>query len=960
MLNLGRSNPLPLKPFLPKLLLIAMAFWHGSALLAQKQPAGWKGEIRGSVRDQAQDSILKSATVAIYKAKDSSLVAVRLTDAKGEFSIVGVPADIVLRLVVSYIGFESRERSFTLTAAKDQIDVGAIGLLPRSTTLAEVVVGPPPVRMKGDTLEFNSEAFKLGPIAQAEDLLRVLPGVTMWMADGTITVNGKKISEVLVNGKPFFGTDSKVALQNLPKNIVEKIQVYQRANPDLEKKDSASILDIRLKKGKDFGYFGKLDAGYGTSGHYESNATLNYFNGRNQVGAVFTSNDVNKVAGDLSYVLRNNTFKGAGANTEYQSNFSVPGVNTFTSAGVLLQHDFVDTPSYKNKNELAGVYFYNNRGQHLKQTTRTTTTVNDTTTFNTSSLNESHSNSFSQQENLKYEKIFKDNWLTVEGIHQSTNSNSSGQQEGIRTDRTNLPLSRQTSSIRSDGSNNSYNILATLMNYMTMKRKWNSSYIISYQGYFFNNSSTQKNQTSYLVNADSGQNTFINRIYHPVTDQTNQTLYFRLPNLGMLLLGESNSKTTSIGIENRVNVTTGKNNNAVYDQNETTNVFSLNDILSNRQHDLAYEFKPSLSLGKNWMKQDPKYPNRGTFYGQILLTEDLYGYKSWSVQSIQNLTRTYQTFIPSANLNYNVSRPDHNSSARIAFSTEMKYPYLQQLAPLVDNSNPSYIRYGNINLQQQKTENLELFYGYGFSKPRSNYSLASAIRGSSSNSYLSSSMIIDSLGRTQYTPVNVRGYRRLSIVLNLKGNFVGADANKLQIQATLTPEYTIEHSPRYVNRQFSYYDNLNVVVTPTLNITYKDWLTINVMEREGWTRSTQTNRNTFPLTNHTSSTELSGWIKVTRSFSLASNINYTSNTSTASPRTAFTLWNASASYRFFKDQTGELKFSALDLLHQNTALTNSAIDNTITHGNSNLLQQYFMLTAAWHPRKFGKGQKLKP
>ncbi|HXB33653.1 MAG TPA: hypothetical protein VNV35_09535, partial [Puia sp.] len=119
-------------------------------------------------------------------------------------------------------------------------------------------------------------------------------------------------------------------------------------------------------------------------------------------------------------------------------------------------------------------------------------------------------------------------------------------------------------------------------------------------------------------------------------------------------------------------------------------------------------------------------------------------------------------------------------------------------------------------------------------------------------------------------------------------------------------------------------------------------------------RSTQTNQVSLPLTNHTSSTTTSGWLKVTRSLFLASNLTYTVNTSTASPRQSFTLWNASATYRFFKDQTGEIKFSALDLLHQNTGLINSATNNTIVHGDNNTLQQYFMLTLAWHPRKFGK------
>jgi len=918
----------------------------------------WKGELRGTICETAHDSVLRSATVAIYRIKDSTLLAYRLTDTKGGFSFKDLPAGTPLKLVASFIGYADNQQMLTLQEKDTVVDLGKIPLKARSNTLDEVVVSaaPPPVRINGDTLEFNSDAFKLDSTAQVQDLIRILPGVTLWMADGTITVNGKAISTVLVNGKPFFGDDPKIALQNLPKNIVDKIQVYQRVSESVTKKDSINILDIKLKKGKESGHFGKLDVGYGTSGHYESDATLNYFNGRNQLGTAFTSNNVNKVANNMTFVLRNNTFKGNEASTEYRSDFTAPGINNFTSTGLLIQHDFTDSPSYKNQDQLSGVYFFKDNRAQINQQLSTVTTINDSTIFNVSNQTQYHTSTNSQDGDLTYIKSLGDARLTVTNIYNSDNTNGGNSQLSRTTDRTGQFLSSQNSNNSIERQNSSYSISAGLDKFWSPKLTWNSVYQLNYHAIFTNSNTHQSTQTSYIA-ADSSQNTFIDRRYHPATNATDQSLSFQLPYLSMLVAGQNRPKSVKAGLSAELRTNTCKNNNDVYDMDTATKSLAVNTALSNQQHDLTYDFQPALDITKAWMNSDPQKPPKTfrNFFTNISLSESFHGYKSWSIQNIQNLTRTYRHFTPSLGLNYTQSRGSANKMARISFSIQYAYPTLQQLAPLVDNSNPNYIQLGNINLREEKLENLDFSFSGSIQKKNGGaFSWTTNIRGAYSDNYFAANTLIDSLGQTRSFTVNARGYRRIYISVELKKAFRTADANKLQIQLTALPEFSIDHSPRYVNNLLSFYNNYNLVITPTLNLTYKDWFTFNLYEREGWARSTQTNQTSLPLTNHTSSTTATGWIKLTRSFSVTSNVTYTTNTSTASPRQAFTLWNASAGYRLFKDQTGEIKFSALDILHQNTGLINRAADNTITHGDANVLQQYFMLTFAWHPRKFGK------
>lgn len=966
-----------MKSFLPVLVLTLLL--QGSSLFAQKQGvgaqrqgaglstpkqgAGWKGELRGIICDTAHDSVLRSATVAIYRVKDSLLLAYRLTNTKGEFSFKDLPAGTPLRVVASFVGYADHQQQITLMASDTLVDLGRISLTIHSGQLDEVVVSatPPPVRMNGDTLEFNSAAFKLDSTAQVQDLIRILPGVTLWMADGSITVNGKTVSQVLVNGKPFFGSEPRIALQNLPKNIVEKIQVYQRASESTTEKDSTTILDIRLKKGKESGHFGKLDAGYGTSSHYEGDASLNYFNGRTQLGTALIGNNINKVAENMDFILRNSTFKGNEASTEYRSDFTTPGLNKFTSGGLILQHNFTDSPSFRNQNQLTGVYFYSHNQRQMNGQTQTVTTVNDSTLFNADSRSLSQMTNYGHNADLRYEKSLGTSMgaprLSIGGTYRSNNFNADNTQQSQTTDRNHLPLSQQKSANSSSGQNNAYNLSASLNKFFSPKPSWNSSFQLNYRASFSNSNTNTATQTSYTA-TDPSQNTFINRQYHPSRASTDQSLTFQLPYLSMLFTGPGRYNSLRGGLNLDLHTNTNRSDNDVYDIDTATKKLSVNDSLSNRQHDLGYDFRPGIMLSKNWTNYNSRNPPKTSksLFWNLGLIESFYGYKSWSVQKIQNLSRNYRNFTPSMGLYFTQSQAGVTKTAHIDFRTQMIYPNLQQLAPLVDNSNPNYIRYGNPDLKEQLSQNLDLSFSHSRQKPTGGgaFSWTANVRGVYSDSYLSSNTVIDSLGKTRTFPINARGYRRIYISLEIRKAFRSTDANKLQIQATLLPEFSIDHSPRYVNQRLIYYDNYNVVVTPTLNLTYQDWLTLNLYEREGWARSTQTNQSSLPLTNHTSSTTASGWLKVTRSFSIASNVTYTINTSTASPRTSFTLWNASASYRFFRDQTGEIKFSALDLLHQNTGLINTATDNTIVHGNNNVLQQYFMLTVAWHPRRFGK------
>lgn len=225
---------------------------------AQKKDSTYVGQITGAVKDSLHNLMLRSATLSIYKAENAQLLGYQLSNNFGKFQFKEMPVGTKLQVVMTYVGYQPYKKEFIIPKDTKQMDLKTLIAERAENNLKEVSISAkPPMQMNGDTLEFNADAFKVEPNSTVEDLLRRLTGVTVW-SDGLITVNGKKISNLYVEGKPFFGGAIKIATQNLPKDIVEKIQVYEdKGRPDeAAKEDPVTNMNIVLKKDKKSGLFG--------------------------------------------------------------------------------------------------------------------------------------------------------------------------------------------------------------------------------------------------------------------------------------------------------------------------------------------------------------------------------------------------------------------------------------------------------------------------------------------------------------------------------------------------------------------------------------------------------------------------------------------------------------------------------------------------------------------------------
>lgn len=264
--------------------------------------------IRGRVLDESKQP-LPSANVVVRSA-DGKLLGGMATDTKGNFSVGNLPQGS-LQLEITFVGYVSHQRSIKLSSAQSPLRLGDIVLKEDGKLLDDVVVSAKAteVIVRGDTIEYNAESFKAPEGSALEELIKRLPGAEI-NESGQITINGKTISGIMVDGKRFFESDPKVAVKNLPAELIEKVQVLDRQSDAARMTGFAdgeeeTILNLTIKPGRKQGLFGTAYLGAGTEDRYEGNAIVNRFTDGKQWSILAGANNTNNagfsdIAADVS------------------------------------------------------------------------------------------------------------------------------------------------------------------------------------------------------------------------------------------------------------------------------------------------------------------------------------------------------------------------------------------------------------------------------------------------------------------------------------------------------------------------------------------------------------------------------------------------------------------------------------------------------------------------------------
>ena len=245
-------------------LILLLAVLLTSALSVRAQRT-----ISGQVIDDQKEAVIQ-ATVALLKT-DSTLVGNTVTDALGHFSLTA-PSDGKFLLRVTYVGYKSLFRQVTMSGKPIQMGMLQIQVDAIMLKGTEVVKNMARVYSKEDTIIYNAGAYKTPEGSVLEELVKRLPGAEL-SDDGKITINGKEVKKIKVDGKEFLTGDTQTAMKNLPTSIVERVKAYDEKSDQtritgIDDGEEQMVLDFGLKRGMNRGTFANADFGIGTHERY--------------------------------------------------------------------------------------------------------------------------------------------------------------------------------------------------------------------------------------------------------------------------------------------------------------------------------------------------------------------------------------------------------------------------------------------------------------------------------------------------------------------------------------------------------------------------------------------------------------------------------------------------------------------------------------------------------------------
>lgn len=255
-----------------------------------------KGTLSGEVRSSESGEPLLTASLQLLALPDTIYKTGAASDMHGAFSLVAPASTYILR--VSYVGYIPVDKKVTVVEGKN-INIGRVELQPDAVLLKGAVVTAevPPITVSEDTTVFNTAAFRVPAGSMLEELIKKYPGVEI-SDDGTIKVNGKTVSRILMKGKDFFGTDKDMALKNIPADVVDKVKFYDKQSDftrvtGIDDGEEETVLDLQMKKGAEEGFFSNVDLGYGTKDRYSAKGMANYFTETERYSLILSANNTN-------------------------------------------------------------------------------------------------------------------------------------------------------------------------------------------------------------------------------------------------------------------------------------------------------------------------------------------------------------------------------------------------------------------------------------------------------------------------------------------------------------------------------------------------------------------------------------------------------------------------------------------------------------------------------------------
>ncbi|HEY4148942.1 MAG TPA: outer membrane beta-barrel protein [Chitinophagaceae bacterium] len=919
----------------PILLLLLLAVVYGGA--AQTKA---RGMIAGTVLDARTRLPLPDATITLLNKRDSSSLAFAIVDKQGHYELQRLEQGSYL-ISLSYIGYIDVIKPVSVTASDLNIDMGAVYLVRDTGLLQGVTIIAQPITISNDTIQFKASAFKTRINATLEDLLKKIPGMEI-DKDGNISSLGEPITKIYVDGKEFFSNDPKLASKNLTADLVESVQVFDDMSDQARftKIDDGSrqrAINIKLKKDRKKGQFGRVNVGAGTSDRYAANVSANSFNNKSQVSILGGANNVNRLGFTSSDAAGGaGAAGGAPAAAGPTLRAAAPDGNTQSwNAGI--NYRDIWTP----KLLFSGNYFVAN-----------TSTINNTSSytqnfFNNDSASYTTTGAYNKNTNLSHRVNMR-----VEYIIDSANSflfipffsTQNGKSSGY-----------DSISTRSDSAGNSYTAITGNTTQSNAREGWNLGDNLLYRHRFNKPGRTLTIGWNTLLNHSNseGYNTSPYRFYNK-----DGSLNY-LQNLQQQNLQNSNGFNNTISTSFTELIGTNKilEFNYAYANNQSNSDRKTNDYSAvSGKYDsvnkpLTNYFENGLITsrpGLNFRVKNQKYDFQLGGAVQFSTLENLSRRAIYTKDSL--MTQHYTDFFPMASFNYT---PSNRKSLRFNYRGSTRAPTIAQLQDVPDVSNPLNYVTGNPALRQEFDHNFNM--SYNTFNVNNFLFLNAGLNGSVMTNKIVNS--IDSLGNSILItrPVNLNGAYNLGLsgTLGIPLKKV-ASGKRSPMNLNLTSSLRYARDVGLLYKQLNYSSTVTASQRVNYNLNVQDRLDIIADINVSYNNAAYTVQSAQSSQYFLQNYALDLTYQFFKRLTLSTDFNYAINSGLSSGFNQHVpLWNGSIAVLLFKKKNGELRVSVYDILNQNKSITHSTGDGYyIKDTYTQVLQRFSLLSFMYNLNHF--------
>ncbi|HMO61608.1 MAG TPA: TonB-dependent receptor [Ferruginibacter sp.] len=912
------------------------------------------GSITAKLEDDTDKKPIIGATVALLLRKDSSLVMQTVSDRTGTILFNKLAPD---SFIIQAKALDYQDLWIFLTLKEGENDMGIYSMFRKGKDLDAVTIvsKAPPVSQKDDTLQYNASQFKVNPDATAEDIIKKMPGITVDRA-GTVTAQGEQVRKITVDGKDFFGDDATAALRNLPAEIIDKIQVFDRLSDQaqftgFDDGNATRAINIVTKTGTRNGQFGRVYAGYGTDERYAVGGNMSFFNGDRRISIAGLFNNINQQNFSGEDLLGVTSSSGGGGRQGGRGggggggnrNNMVGGSNNFLvgqqsgiSSTNAIGINYGD--KWGTKTDVAGSYFFNNSNTGNNQLSNAEYFLQDTASQIYDETTLSNTNNYNHRINMRIEhKMDSSNSFIFTPSISFQDNNNINSVDGIRYYTLNDLISSTTYKRNSStsGFNSNNNLLyrhafskrgRTLsVNMGVAANRRNGDILLESINQFYNTGSISdsiQQQTTQLVNGTSYSG---NIAYTEPLGKQSQLQLSYAPSLSK---NKSDQQVNKYDILNDKYAIFDSSLSNKFDNTVKTHNASINYRRGNRENMFAI----GISYRNTTLNSEQLFPQPAV------------------------VNKTFSNLLPNVMWRRKFSA---KHSMQLFYRANTNVPSVTQLQDVVNNNNPLFLTTGNPDLKQQVSNTVSGRYTFtntskgksfmaNFFVQQANDYITNATYIAANDSTINNNIILYK-GAQLTRPVNLDGFLSVRSFLtyamplkwiksniNLNGGFTWAKTpGMVNYVVSSTNNYTYSggavlssNISEYVDFNLSYNINYSIANNALLlqqnnKFTIQNaGLQINLLSKNGWFLQNDVNNQSF-----------SG---------LSSGFNQN-----------FWLWNAGIGKKFLKGQAGELKLSVFDLLKQNRSISRTVTESFIEDVQNQALTQYFMLSFTYKLKNFG-------